>query len=279
MKTGRFRGYSIPPDAMSTPRGLTEVIATQLPYLDLGLRGAVLRREVFMPEAMNKLITGLTHFGAGYFSDTSTPRRFAAGEIIYRPGQEVDRVLLIEHGLAAATWPDDSAAVDVALIGNEGVIGSLAFFGGPAALFRVLARTELKTLTIPASAFDEAMMGCPELRSRLTQFASSLVRQIAETAHVNARFAVETRLARWLVLAAQRLGARPINITHEALADAIGCRRAGVTVAIHCLEGEKLIRSKRGHLTILDPVRLEQVARSRSRAGAQVSTPKLPLDI
>jgi CRP-like cAMP-binding protein len=77
---------------------------------------------------------------------------------------------------------------------------------------------------------------------------------------------VESRLARWLLGASERLGSQ-MTITHEVIASAIGARRAGVTMAIHVLEGTKAVKSTRGRITVLDPKQLTEIAKSLPCCG------------
>lgn len=219
-----------------------------------------------MLQTTNKLIEGLEevrHSLRPYAARVVVP----SGATIYTPGQEIDRVFLVEDGIAALAWPDGPAALDVAMIGQEGMLGSGASFGGPTALFQVIARSPLTLVQMPTGAFDAAVNQSPELKARIFQFAANLVRQIAETARANARLSIEQRLARWIAMAASRLDGADLTFTHDGLAASIGCRRAGVTVGLHCLEGDKLIRSTRGKVRVLNLERLARFGSGHQKAG------------
>jgi CRP-like cAMP-binding protein len=221
-----------------------------------------------MFESRNRLIDGLAEVHEHLRPHAATVV-VPAGRRIYAADQEVDRIFLIDAGIAALAWPDEQRAIDIAIIGRDGMIGAGASFGGPTSFFPVIARTPLTVLQVPAQMFDEVISASPELKARVFAFAKSLVRQIAETAHVNARRSVEQRLARWLTITTERLDAPSMRVTHDEIAWAIGARRAGVTVALHGLEGEKLVRSTRGKVTVLDPRRLANFASDQfDRAGA-----------
>jgi CRP-like cAMP-binding protein len=100
----------------------------------------------------------------------------------------------------------------------------------------------------------------PAVRKLLLRYAQVTSIQASETAFANAEHTVEARLARWLLMCHDRLDGNDIPITHEFLSIMLGVRRAGVTTATHVLEGNGLIRAKRGVITVLDRERMEGLA-------------------
>lgn len=92
----------------------------------------------------------------------------------------------------------------------------------------------------------------PTLRLRLLRFGHAFLMQVTQTALVNARNKLEERLARWLLMAAERTDGNELEITHEFLAIMLGVRRAGVTIALGLLESKAIIRIGRGKITVLD---------------------------
>jgi CRP-like cAMP-binding protein len=220
-----------------------------------------------MLQSTNTFIAGLGAFGP-CFSQNCTRLAVRKGRTVYAADQEIDHVYLIVNGLFGLTWPAAAGAITLALIGAEGMLGSLTALGDRTALFDAVSLTEATLLAVPIDVFDEALRQSPELRSEVAHFDKALVRQIAGTAHANARLKIEHRLARWIELASDRISSPAIAVTHDALATAIGCRRAGVTVALHILEGEKVIRSKRGRISVLDPDRLSSFAKGEVGAAS-----------
>jgi CRP-like cAMP-binding protein len=102
----------------------------------------------------------------------------------------------------------------------------------------------------------------PGFRLPLLHCVDDLMQQFAEAAFANAQLTVEARLARLLLMASDRLGSADLRLTHDRIALMLGCRRAGVTMSIHLLEGEHAIRATRAHITLLDRARLREVAGS-----------------
>jgi CRP-like cAMP-binding protein len=204
-----------------------------------------------MLQTRNKLIEGLAGIDELLHPYVGI-RVLQPGDLVFAAGQEITHVILVESGFASVTWPDAKNGVDVAMVGREGILGAGASYGMPMALFSVVARSPLLLHQVPALAFDRALSASPELRTRVFGFASALLRQIAQSAFANARLTVEQRVARWLAMGVERLDSRTVQATHDELATAVGCRRAGVTVAMHCLEANKLVRSMRGKVVVLD---------------------------
>jgi CRP-like cAMP-binding protein len=178
------------------------------------------------------------------------------GSVIYYPGQKLEHVFFLFEGIATMVWPTAVRAVDVAMIGAEGMLGCAVSFGAPKTLFRTLARSDVVAARLRCEDFESLTRRLPELQTGMVQFAASLTAQIAETAFANARLTVEQRVARWVFRASECVKMRTVRITHDELADAVGCRRAGVTVAIHMLEGVGIIRARRNEISILDRGRL-----------------------
>jgi CRP-like cAMP-binding protein len=113
---------------------------------------------------------------------------------------------------------------------------------------------------IGVEEFRGAIDGAKELQHILFKFVQAFSVQTAHTAIANARATVEERLARWLLMAHDRIDGDELLLTHEFLALMLGVRRAGVTVAIHALESRALIQSGRGHIWVLDRKGLEETA-------------------
>ena len=107
---------------------------------------------------------------------------------------------------------------------------------------------------------EEVIDERPSLHRVLLRYAQVMSVQTSGTAFANAEHTVETRLARWLLMCHDRVDGDDIPITHEFMAMMLGVRRAGVTTAMHILQGNGLIVAKRGVITVLDRERLEELA-------------------
>jgi CRP-like cAMP-binding protein len=206
-----------------------------------------------MHPARNKLLTALPVANLGRILLASRRLRFHNGDVIHRSGRAIDQMHFIESGVAALSHGSSSRGADVALIGVEGMLGGSAALGVADARFNAVARSDLRTISIEVATFHALLASSSELRALVLRYIGEVFAEIGVTAHANARLNVEERVARWLAMAATRLDAREISMSHSDLAAAIGCRRAGVTAAMHRLEERRIVQQTRRNLIqILD---------------------------
>lgn len=149
---------------------------------------------------------------------------------------------------------------EVAMVGREGAAGAAISSATRATGFHFVAQQRGVAHFIAEDELEAAQNAAPGLRSALAVAVTSLLAQVASTAHANARGRVVERLARWLLMAHDRVDADVLFLTHEVLAVMLGVRRVGVTNALHILEGERLIRAHRGRIRIVERAGLMAVA-------------------
>jgi CRP-like cAMP-binding protein len=173
---------------------------------------------------------------------------------IERPRATIEHIYFFETGFASivATVPRGHRDTEVGLIGHEGMTGGLVVLGDDRSAHECYVQLAGHGIRIPTVAFQAALAESPTLRSFLLKYVQCLYVQSGYTALVNARSNLEERLARWLLMCADRVIGDKIFITHEFLAMMLGVRRPGVTVALQMLEGKALIRANRGEIVIRD---------------------------
>lgn len=154
---------------------------------------------------------------------------------------------------------------EVGLIGWEGMTGTSVICGAPSP-FDCYVQFEGSASVLPTEALASALRTSETLRGALNLYVHVLSIQTAYTALASAHAPIPERLARWLIMIEDRVEGASFPVTHDLLAIMLGVRRAGVTTALHELEGEHLIRSTRGRVEILDRTRLQ--ARAGSAYGA-----------
>jgi CRP-like cAMP-binding protein len=151
----------------------------------------------------------------------------------------------------------DGSTAEMALVGNDGMIGIALVLGGDNVPHRAVAQIGGYALTLPAKVLqDEFARGGP-LQHILLRYTQALITQISQTAVCNRLHPLEQRLCRWLLLCLDRVNGAEILMTQEFLANMIGGRRESVTVAAGRLQDAHLIQYSRGHITILDRKGLE----------------------
>jgi len=150
--------------------------------------------------------------------------------------------------------------IEVGIIGREGLIGIPVVLGTDRNPFEFFVQIPGHGLRMSAEALTRAMDRSRSLHRHLLRYVQAKSVQAAETAFANANNNVESRLARWILMCHDRVDGDDIPLTHEFMAMMLGIRRAGVTTALHVLEGNGLIRAKRGTVTVRDREKLEEMA-------------------
>jgi len=186
------------------------------------------------------------------------PVQLVHGEVLHEPGQEMQHIYFPTGCLVSLLMVvDDHRSLEVALVGREGMIGARAVFGLTLSPVRALVQGTGAALRIKPARFLRQFRGNPSLQRALFGFADALMNQISQTAACNHFHLVQQRLARWLLMTRERMSSSQFHLTQEFLADMLGVRRVSVTTAANALQQQKLIRYKRGNITILDQRGLE----------------------
>jgi CRP-like cAMP-binding protein len=186
--------------------------------------------------------------------------RLRRGTVLQEPGHERLGVFFPLNGvLSLMTVLSDGSGVEAAVAGSEGMAGFPLFGDGPAA-HRVLVQVSGQALRVTPAQFRQALERHGRLATLATQYLELTLLQAAQTSACNRRHSVIQRYARTLLSWHDRTDGGPFRITHDALAQAIGARRSGVTEAAGALSRDGVIRGGRGLFVIEDRARMEQCA-------------------
>ena len=184
-------------------------------------------------------------------------------QVVEVPNKPIAHVYFVETGVVSVVAVNaEDHRIEVGVIGKEGLTGVPLILGDDRAQHSAYMQIGGSGRRIAAAAFVEAMSRSPSLRTLMMKSAQAFMIQTAHTALANGRAKLEERLARWLLMAHDRLDSDAVPLTHEFLAVMLGVRRAGVTVALHSFERRGLIATKRGQLTLVNRAGIEQVAGS-----------------
>ncbi|MDB6089986.1 MAG: hypothetical protein JWN85_2770 [Gammaproteobacteria bacterium] len=180
------------------------------------------------------------------------------GEVLYEPGEQMRHVYFPSDCLVSLlTVVDGHRALEVGLVGREGMVGARLALGIADSPIRALVQGTGTALKIGSARFLREFRRSPGLQRAVFHFTDALMNQVAQTAACNRFHVVEARLARWLLMTRERLPSGEFHLTHEFLADMLGVRRVGVTSAASALQRRNLIRYRRGTITIVDQQGLE----------------------
>jgi len=182
------------------------------------------------------------------------PRR----RMLEQRGRALEYVTFIETGLASVVCgAPGQRGVEIAMVGREGLCGLGVALGVAPAAFDIAMQVAGAGRRIPARAFAQACEQSPTLRHAVLRYAHAFTHQVARTSMCNARFSIEQRLARWLLMARDRLDGDEIRLTHEFLSTILCVRRAGVSTAVKRLQTRGLIDLRRGVVVVRDRAGLE----------------------
>jgi CRP-like cAMP-binding protein len=154
------------------------------------------------------------------------------------------------------TTQPDGKTVEVGLIGKEGFVGLPVIFGFKSSGLRVIVQSDGSAYRLDARNLLNILPECPELKAHLLRFSMILSMQSTQLAACNRLHNVVERLARWLLMSQDRIGAETLPLTQEFLGQMLGSRRASVTVAAGILQKAGLIEYSRGSVTILNRSKL-----------------------
>jgi CRP-like cAMP-binding protein len=172
---------------------------------------------------------------------------------------------------------EEGTTAEVALAGNDGVVGISLFLGGNPTTNRAIVGITGFALRMEARFLRDQFLRCGAFQRMLLRYTSSLITQISLTAACNRKHTLEKRLCRWLLLLRDRVESDELIMTQEFIANMLGGRRETVTVAAGRLQDAGLIHYTRGRLRILDRKRLEETCCACYRAVRAECSPCLPL--
>ena len=182
------------------------------------------------------------------------------GQTLYAPGQDIERVYFPNSGLISLLAETEAESVEVAVVGNEGVVGALAALNGEPSNMRALVQAPGTALWFSASDLREEYARGGAFGRWVLRYFGYLLAHSSQCALCNRLHTVEERLARWLLQCSDRLDSQELSITHEFISQMLGTRRSGVTVGLGVLSKAGLLDLSRGHIVIADPHGLEQTA-------------------
>jgi CRP-like cAMP-binding protein len=169
------------------------------------------------------------------------------------PGRAVEHVYFPVSSLVSVlnTSPKGQQ-IEIGLVGSEGLVGIAAILGSTVSIFETVVRAPGETWRIGAKEFQTFVSSHRDFQGRLLGYVHAFLGQMAATAIASGHTTIEARLARWLVMASDRLHSDEIVVTHGELSRTLAVRRSGITMAFHALEAKGLIKSRRGFVRILD---------------------------
>jgi len=177
------------------------------------------------------------------------------------PNKPIKHVYFMDEGIASVVAVGKKGKeIEVGIIGPEGVTGLPIIMGDHRSPHSTFVQVAGSAQRITVQNFREAMDNSDTLQPVLLKFALAFMIQTAHTATANGRATLAERLARWILMAHDRIEGDDLPLTHDFLSVMLGVRRAGVTTALHDLGSKGLIESKRGMITVIDREGIKEIA-------------------
>jgi CRP-like cAMP-binding protein len=217
----------------------------------------------------NRLLSSLSKADLGLLLPDLEAVSLDLRKVLERPNKRIEDVYFPDAGFASvvAVQPKQTK-VEVGLIGREGMTGLPVVLGNHKTPHETYIQAAGHGQRINATKLRKAMAASSSLQSLLLKFVQAFMVQTAQTAISNARAKLNERLARWILMADDRIDGSRLPLTHEFLSLMLGVRRAGVTEALHALESEGLIRASRGEIIVRSRKGIER------RAGGSYGIPE-----
>ena len=184
----------------------------------------------------------------------------AIEEVLAEDGKAIGEAWFPTTGVISQIQPCEAGWIEVALVGHEGMVGVGLVLGVSKSLVTATIQAPGEILHLSSRTFKAEMERSAAFRKVITAYTYTQMKQVALAAACNRFHLVEQRLARWLLMASDRVRSRRFRMTHDVMAQMLGVRRPGVTSAASALQARNLIRYHRGILDIVDRSGLEKAA-------------------
>jgi len=183
------------------------------------------------------------------------------GEVVCESGSKLKHVYFPTTSIVSLLYVmEDGASAEIAVVGNEGILGIPIFMGGETTPSRAVVQSAGHGYRLKAQLLKNEFNQAGPLQRLLLRYTQALITQMSQTAVCNRHHSIEQQLSRWLLLSMDRLPDNELIMTQELIANMLGVRREGVTEAAGRLQSLGLINYRRGHISVLNRAGLEKIS-------------------
>ena len=187
------------------------------------------------------------------------PVEMPLGQVLYESGATLNHVYFPTTAIVSLLYVmENGASAEIAVVGNEGIVGISLFMGGDSTSSRAVVQSAGMGFRLRAQTMKDDFNRAGPVLHLLLRYTQALITQMAQTAVCNRHHTLDQQLCRWLLLSLDRLRGYELQMTQELIANMLGVRREGVTEGALKLQLAGLIRYARGHITVLDRAGLER---------------------
>ena len=209
----------------------------------------------------NRILRALKSENLELLTPHLSPIKLSVRDEFEAPNKSIKTIVFPDSGIiSVVAHGSHNKVLEVGIIGCEGMTGLAIVMGSDRSPHRTYVQVRGEGQQMAADDLREAMLESPSLRDIMLRFAQSFMIQATHTALSNGSAKLEERLARWLLMADDRIDGDELPLVHEFLALMLGVRRPGVTIAIHSLERIGVIENSRGVIKVSDRKGLEEIA-------------------
>lgn len=180
------------------------------------------------------------------------------GGVLYESGGTLSHVYFPATSIVSLLYVmENGASAEIAVVGNEGIVGISLFMGGESTPSRAVVQSAGYGFRLNSAILKDEFNQAGAVLHLLLRYTQALITQMAQTAVCNRHHSLDQQLCRWLLLSLDRLPGDELLMTQELIANMLGVRREGVTEAAMKLQHAGLIRYARGRISVLDRTGLE----------------------
>ncbi len=180
------------------------------------------------------------------------------GHVLYESGDEMRHVYFPTTAIVSLLYVmEDGSSAEIAIVGNEGIVGISLFMGGESTPSRAIVQSAGQAFRVASNILKDEFRRAGPVQHVLLRYTQALITQMSQTAVCNRHHSVEQQLCRWLLMSLDRLASNELSMTQELIANMLGVRREGVTESAGKLQKLGLIEYSRGHIKVLDRPALE----------------------
>ncbi len=210
---------------------------------------------------MNHLLAALPADEFSRLKPELEPISLALGEVIYESGEQLEYIFFPTTAIISLLYiMENGSTAEIGMAGNDGLVGIALYMGGSTTPNRAVVQSAGNAYKLRSKALRSVFDLSGVFQKILLRYTQSLMTQISQTAVCNRLHSVEQQLCRWLLINHDLLQTNRLIMTHDLIANMLGVRREGVSIAAGHLQEKGLIKYVRGTITMLDRERLETAA-------------------
>jgi CRP-like cAMP-binding protein len=209
----------------------------------------------------NNLLNAIPEAEWERFAINLAPVQLRLGDVIYESGSEQPYVYFPTDSIVSLLYVmEDGSSAEIAIVGNEGLVGISLFMGGGTTPSRAVVQSAGHAYRMRAQFVRDEFVLAGKVQQLFLRYTQALLTQMGQTAVCNRHHSVDQQLCRWLLMSLDRLSSNELVMTQELIANMLGVRREGVTEAAGKLQRAGVIQYNRGRIRVLDRPRLELMA-------------------